>query len=199
MGEITEFNPAALPVPSKLAQFEKRANAAIQLLYGAYDAETGDFAKQRDWIRRYDELVPVLASLGPDLDALARPTTRAEIADAIKALRSNFHNSGKNVTGDTTRILAECIGSKEPSAGALKLAVLRMFEELEFFPVSKNALDALAAATAFLNRIRDGLRSLPGWRARVSDALAQSERDHATYVERRAAQAAYERSLMVKP
>ncbi len=195
MGEITEFNPAALPIPSKLVQFEKRANAAIQLLYGSYDAESGDLTKQRDWIRRYGELAPVLASLVPDLDALARPATRAEIADAIKAPRANFHNSGKNVTADTIRILAECIGSKEPSTGALKLAVGRMIDDLEFFPVTKNALDALAAMTAFLDHIRYGLASLPGWHARVAQALTESEREHAQYVARRAAQAAYARSL----
>jgi hypothetical protein len=176
MGEITEFNPAELPIPSKVALIKRRADSLVQLVSDGYGAESGSIAAQREWMQRYHVMLPELANLSIELQAWSRAATRAEIAAAIKILRANFHNSGKNVTADTIRILADEIGSEQPTIGVLKLAVKSMIKDLEFFPVTRNVLDALQASAAFVDRVRGAMTSsLQHWHARVSEALTDSE------------------------
>jgi hypothetical protein len=197
---LTAEHPGQRMILDRAAQdpaFGSQYRAALAARHDPDRYDEAAYGLALKHLSRIDASIQVLArGLGNDLPSIEmiyrRCNDDSEFASRFDSMRT------ERITADTTRILAECIGSKEPSAGALKLAVLRMFEDLEFFPVSKNALDALAPATAFLNRIRDGLTSLPGWRARVTRALAESEREHADYVERRAAQAAYERSLVVR-
>jgi hypothetical protein len=175
MGEITEFNPAELPIPSKIVLVKRRADALLELVSDGYAAETGEIAKQREWMQRHHAMLPELTNLSTELEAWSRAATRAENAAAIKILRANFHNSGKNVTADTIRILADEIGSEQPTIGVLKLAVKSMIKDLEFFPVTKNALDALQASKAFVDRVRGAMTSLQHWHGRVSEALMDSE------------------------
>lgn len=175
MGEITEFNPAELPKPSKVVVVKRRADALIELVSDGYTAETGTAAQQREWLERHAAMLVELHDLRGELEAWSRPASRAEIASAIKILKANFHNSGKNVTADTIRILADEIGSAQPSIGVLKLAVKSMIRDLEFFPVSKNVLDALSVSAAFVDRVRRAMTSLQHWHSSVSDALRESE------------------------
>jgi hypothetical protein len=177
MVEITEFRPNELPVPSKVDLIKRGGDSLVELITDAYFAETGTIEKQQAWMQRCTAMTPELANIAIEFESGSRQASRPDIASAIKIVKANFHNSGKNVTADTIKILADAIGSEQPSILVLKLAVKKMIADHEFFVVTKNALDAIHASVAFVHRVNGAMGSLQHWHERVSKALAESEVD----------------------
>jgi hypothetical protein len=185
-----------LPVPTKFDRFQKRADAAAQLWRDGYDAERGGVDAQRAWIDRHAVLAQMLPTLSRDLATILRPATRGEIAEALTALRENFHNSGKNATANSNRQMAERVGAREPSLGGINLAVLHLMDNEEWYPVTAKVIAALEAATSMLERTAYTLDRIPKLHGTMVKALAESERDQA---ERQALQITHQRSRAEPP
>ena len=91
--------------------------------------------------------------------------------------------------------MAERIGAREPSYGAINIAVLQMIDGLEWYPPPGKALAALADATSLLNSVTKYIDGVSHWHTRVTQALAENERQQAFESQRHAARIAHLQSL----
>jgi hypothetical protein len=197
MGEVHTL-ASDLPTPSKFDAFQKRARLAADLWSDIHAAEGGSLEKQRAWLIRQAALQPMLPSLARDLATIMRPATRTEIAEALTSLRDVLHAS-KTPSATSNRAMAERVGSQEPSYGALKIAVLRLIDTMEWFPPPVKVLAALADANYLLEHTAHVLKTLPNFHERVSAALAEAERQQAFDSQRRAARLEYLRGQQEPP
>jgi hypothetical protein len=192
MGEVHTL-ASELPTPSKFDVLQKRARLAADLWSEIHSAEGGGLEKQRAWLARHAALQPMFPSLARDLATIMRPATKTEIAEALTSLRDSLHAS-KTATATSNRAMAERVGSQEPSYGAVRIAVLKLIDTLEWFPPPVKVLTALADAKYLLEHTVDVLNSLPKFHDRVAIALAESERQQAFESQRRGARLEYLRS-----
>jgi hypothetical protein len=188
-----------LPVLSKPDRFRKASDVAVKLWREAHQAGEGGIKTLRAWLARCDALQPVLPALRTELAAMQRPATRSEIASALTTMREVLPIGNRTPTAASNKMMAERVGSTEPSIGELNFAVLRLIDTLEWFPPPARVLAMLAETSSSLDCVSHALERIPRQRDEIAAQLAEAEREEVAYYERRAAHAAYERSLVVKP
>lgn len=188
-----------LPVLSKPDRFRKASAVARKLWQDAIDAGAGGIKTQRAWLDRWAALQPMLPAFRAELDAIQRPATRSEIASALVTLRDMLPPGNRTPTAASNKMMAERVGSTEPSIGAVNFAVLHMIDTFEWYPVTAKVLATLAEITASLGWVAHALDRLPEYQLEITAKLAEAEREEAEHFQRRAAQAAYQRSLQARP
>jgi hypothetical protein len=198
MGELHTL-ATDLPVLSKPDRFRKASDVAVKLWREAHQAGEGGIKTLRAWLDRCTALQPMLPALRAELVALRRPATRSEIAAALTTLREVLPTGNRTPTSNSNRIMAERVGSTEPSIGVLNFAVLRLIDTVEWFPPPAKVLDMLSETAASLEWVSHALERIPQQQVEVAARLAEAESEEAAYYERRAAQLAYQRSLTEPP
>jgi hypothetical protein len=82
-----------------------------------------------------------------EMETLARPATKAEIAQHLAIMLKAFPNSGNADREAFVRILAEDVGASQPSLGVLDVACRKLRRTARFMPTINETLEALVEAT----------------------------------------------------
>jgi hypothetical protein len=197
MGDLHVL-PTDLPVLSKPDRFRKASEVAVQLWRDEYRAGEGGIKSLRAWLDRCAALQSMLPALRTELAAMERQATRSEIAAALTTLREVLPTGNRTPTAAANKMMAERVGSTEPSIGVLNFAVLRLIDTLEWFPPPAKVLDMLSETSSKLKCVAHAIERIPQQQLEVAARLVEAEREQAAYYERRAAQATFERSLVVR-
>jgi hypothetical protein len=88
MGEITRFNPAALPAPTDLERIEIGSRKLTDIFRKGHDS--GDVKSQRRLVADIEAAMETLPALKQQLASIMRQATKKELADNLSVLRIAF-------------------------------------------------------------------------------------------------------------
>lgn len=176
-----------LPVPSTADRFRKAANAArsLHVTFLVDGLEDADLEAQEAWLAGYARVQPTLPSLKAELVALSQPATRPQVATALLTLRDTIPpTSGRPATATGNRMMAERVGAREPSIGALNFATLQAIDTLEWYPPPAKMLGMLDEATNYLVSISNTIDRLPEIERQLAKRVAHERQRRVEIAER---------------
>jgi hypothetical protein len=183
MGEITRFNPAALPAPTDLERIEIGSRKLTDIFRKSHDS--GDVKSQRRLVADIEAAMETLPALKQQLASIMRQATKKELADNLSVLRIAFPNA--KAAGDGfSRVLIERVAAKQPHYGALDWAVRQLIDHSNFMPTIAETLQALASAQERVDFAQVLSTRLPALRDEMAGRLAETQREEAAYPKRRA-------------
>ncbi|EKS28233.1 hypothetical protein [Afipia felis] len=188
MAEIKAFKQSPLPAPTRSDLVSRAYGDIHRLMTAARQAKAEGLVEMQDVLAQCDATLARRDELKRELEALARPSTRAEIATILAALLENYPMNKHRASAATTRIMAERIGAAQPSVGALEVGINKIIDnpDIEFFPVTGVVLQAIAEASRSLGMTGEYLdKVLPRLREELQVAIKTQMANEAAYARRR--------------